>query len=158
MHLVVMGVSGSGKTVVAEALARRLGWTFADADAFHSLSNIAKMSAGQPLDDDDRAPWLDAIVSWLQSQRGTDVVLAFSALKRAYRDRFSDVQWVYLRVPRGVVAARLAARTGHFFAPSLLDSQLAALEEPAGDERVLTLEATRPPEALVDTVVATLQL
>lgn len=153
-----MGVSGSGKTTVAQLLALRLGWTFADADAFHPPSNVAKMSAGQPLDDADRAPWLDALVSWLEARRETHVVLALSALKRDYRARFPGAQWVYLRVPPEVVAARLADRAGHFFPSGLLDSQLAILEEPTRDERVLTLDATLPPEALVECVLDELEL
>jgi gluconate kinase len=122
--LVVMGVSGSGKTTTGQALAQRLNWTFLDADTFHPPANIAKMSAGQPLDDVDRAPWLDALVDW-----------------------------VYLRVPREVLAARLSERIGHFFPPILLESQLAVLEEPAPEEGVLTLDGLLPPEVLVDSIV-----
>ncbi len=153
MHLVVMGVSGSGKTTIGQALAQRLNWTFVDADTFHPPANVAKMSTGQPLDDLDRAPWLDALVSWLDAHRNTNVVLALSALKLAYRARFPRAYWVYLRVPREVLAARLSARIGHFFPPILLESQLAVLEEPAPEEGVLTLDGLLPPEVLVDSIV-----
>jgi gluconokinase len=158
LQLAVMGVSGSGKTTLGQALAAKLGWRFADADAFHPPANLRKMAAGRPLDDADRRPWLEAIAAWLQAHRDEPAVVTCSALKRAYRARLSGVRWVYLKVPREVLAARLGARTGHFFSPALLDSQLAALEEPAAEEGVLTLDGTRAPEALVDDAIRALNL
>lgn len=153
-----MGVSGSGKTTIGQALARRLNWTFVDADTLHPPANVAKMSAGHPLDDLDRAPWLDAIAAWFEAHRDTNVVLALSALKLTYRARFPSAQWIYLRVPREVLAARLAARLGHFFPPELLDSQLDVFEEPTNEESVLTLDGRLPPEQIVDSIVDTLKL
>src|SRR3954471_23316118 len=100
-----MGVSGSGKTTFGQALAQRLDWTFADADTFHSPANLAKMASGHPLEDSDRAPWLDAIAAWLEVRRDTNVVLALSALKLACRARFPGAQFVYLRLPRDVIAS-----------------------------------------------------
>jgi gluconokinase len=130
-----MGVTGSGKTTVGKALAKSLHWQFADADDFHSPANIAKMRAGIPLDDVDRAPWLAAlrtqIDKWLQA--GTKAVLACSALKQAYREQLvasSEVRVVYLCGGRGLIAKRLKERRGHYMDPNLLPSQFAALEEP----------------------------
>ena len=130
-----MGVTGSGKTTVGQALAESLYWQFVDADDFHPPSNVAKMRAGIPLDDADRAPWLAAlrthIVGWLKSQ--ANVVLACSALKQAYRDELvvsSDVRVVYLRGSSELITARLKERHGHYMDPNLLSSQFAALDEP----------------------------
>jgi gluconokinase len=128
MILILMGVTGAGKTTVGHALARRLGWRFADADSYHSVANVEKMRAGIPLSDADRAPWLEvlhaAIAAWQAS--GENVVLACSALKSAYRDRLvvaSDVKLVYLRADRDLIARRLAGRRHHYINPALLDSQ-----------------------------------
>jgi gluconokinase len=136
MVIVLMGVSGVGKTTVGQALAADMGWMFADGDDYHPAANIAKMRAGIPLDDADRTPWLGAlrtaIGDWLQ--RGDSVVLACSALKNSYRKQllFSPaVRLVYLRGSHAVIAARLAARHGHYMNPDLLRSQFEALEEPA---------------------------
>src|SRR5579884_1235439 len=131
MIVVVMGVSGAGKTTVGRALAAALGWPFVDADDLHPAANVEKMRRGQPLDDADRAPWLAAVASTIRSMR--DGVVACSALKRAYRDLLrvrDDVRFVYLAVDEKVLAARLAARQGHYMPPSLLPSQLATLEPP----------------------------
>ena len=135
MVILLMGVTGSGKTTVGLALAESLAWQFADADDFHSPANVAKMQAGIPLDDADRMPWLaslrDAIEGWLRG--GTDVVLACSALKQAYREELlvsPDARVVYLRGSSDLIAHRLSQRHGHYMDPNLLASQIATLEEP----------------------------
>ena len=138
--LVFMGVSGSGKTTVAAILAGRLGWRFEEGDAMHPQSNIEKMEAGHPLTDDDRAPWLEKVARWVDEclDAGENGLITCSALKRSYRDvinrRGSGVVFVFLAGSRETIAARLAARHGHFMPSSLLDSQLADLEEPTSDE------------------------
>ncbi|MBL8949801.1 MAG: (d)CMP kinase [Myxococcaceae bacterium] len=141
-----MGVSGSGKSTVGAALAARLGWRFLDGDAFHPASNVAAMAAGVALSDADRWPWLDGIARALAA--GGPAVLACSALKAAYRARLPSVRWFYLRVPRDVLEARLASRSGHFFSPSLLGSQLDTLEAPAE-----AVDGTLPVARLVDALV-----
>jgi len=142
--VVVMGVSGSGKSHVGAALARACGVDFVEGDALHPAANIARMSAGIPLDDADRQPWLAAIAAAISMHRGKGVVVACSALRRAYRDvlRQADtaLRLLYLRVPRDELTRRLRERT-HFMPASLLDSQLATLEEPAADERAIVLDA-----------------
>jgi gluconokinase len=158
-----MGVSGSGKTTVGRTLAARLGWRFADSDAFHPAANVAKMTRGVPLTDEDRWPWLDAIAAWIASTResGECGVVACSALKRAYRDRIAagrdDVRFVYLRGGYDTIAARMHARTGHYMPPSLLQSQFDALEEPAPGEAVVA-GIDLPPDAIVAKVIETLGL
>jgi gluconokinase len=152
--VIVMGVSGSGKTTVGKRLAAALGYEFRDADDFHPPGNLAKMAAGIALTDEDRWPWLERLRELLRSalEAGEDVVLACSALRRVYRERLSvdeaRERWVYLRAPRELIAQRLAARRGHFMPPTLLDSQLATLEVP---EDALTVDVS----ADLDTVVAT---
>ncbi len=156
--LLLMGVSGSGKTTIGALLAGRLGWPYADADAFHSEANVAKMAAGHPLTDEDRWPWLQAIGAWIDGQlaRGERGVVTCSALKRGYRDvlRRPGVQVVYLSAPRELIAQRMAARQGHFFKPALLDSQLADLEEPAPDEGATTVSIDGTPAEIVAEIVA----
>jgi carbohydrate kinase (thermoresistant glucokinase family) len=137
MIVVLMGVCGSGKTTVGEALAAALGWPFHDADGFHPPANVAKMAAGTPLTDDDRWPWLDRIAAEMRrvDDAGRHAVLACSALKDAYRERIAragDVRFVYLRGDYATIAGRLAARQHAYMPASLLESQFAALEEPAG--------------------------
>lgn len=142
--IVVMGVSGSGKSHVGAALARACGMDFVEGDEPHPPANIAKMSAGIPLDDADRRPWLAALAAAIAAHRGQGVVVACSALRRAYRDvlRQADpaLRLLYLRVPRAELARRLRERR-HFMPASLLDSQLATLEEPTADEHAIVLGA-----------------
>ncbi|MGX7741326.1 gluconokinase [Rhodopseudomonas parapalustris] len=154
-----MGVSGSGKSTVGEALAQRLGWRYEDADAYHPKSNVAKMSAGQPLTDDDRWPWLQAIATEIDrvTADGGRLVFGCSALKRAYRDVLvhgrDDVRIVYLDGSRELIGARMAARKNHFMPAGLLDSQFATLERPAPDERPIIASIDAPVEAIVDDIV-----
>ena len=149
-----MGVSGSGKSLVGALLARALGVDFVDGDTFHSPENVARMSAGIPLTDEDREAWLAAIAARLEAAR-TDagLVVSCSALKRRYRDVLragrSDVQFVYLEGPRALLEQRLEGRRGHFMPSTLLDSQLAILEPPAPDEHAWTCNIAEPPEAMV---------
>jgi gluconokinase len=143
--VIVAGVAGSGKTTIGTQLAERLGWRFADADNFHTAVNVAKMRAGIPLTDKDRAPWLRAIVAWMDhvDAAGQSGVVTCSALRRAYRDQLltghPGARMVFLEVDRDKLVRRLATRPGHFFPEELLDSQLDALEAPAPDEQVLAL-------------------
>ncbi len=159
-----MGVSGSGKTTVGALLAGRLGWNFAEADDFHPAANIAKMRSGVPLDDADRLPWLNAIAAQIDRWRaeGRNGVVTSSALKRRYRDILvgdrPEVRLVYLKGDRELIAHRLAARQGHFMPASLLDSQFANLEEPGPDERPIVVAIGDPPAALVEQIIAALNL
>ncbi len=136
--VVVMGVSGSGKSTVGGLLAERLGVPYAEADDFHPPANIAKMSAGHPLDDEDRAPWLDAIAAWITGRGDRGGVVSCSALRRRYRDRLRKdspgLFFLHLDGSEELIAARLAARTGHFMPAGLLRSQLEALEPLEADE------------------------
>ena len=156
--LIVMGVSGSGKSTIAAALAEHLGWTFEDGDRFHPASNVAKMSAGHPLTDEDRWPWLQAIADEIDRvcERGGHVVIACSALKRAYRDLLvhgrSDVRVVSLEGSQALVAGRLASRKGHFMPAGLLDSQFKTLEPPQADERPIIVSIDAPVGAIVNNI------
>jgi gluconokinase len=153
--LVVMGVSGSGKTTIASGLARREGWTLLEGDTFHPPANVAKMHAGIPLTDEDRWPWLHAIAAAIDAlrARGESAVVACSALKRAYRDILigdrPDVLLVYLQGSHELIAQRMAARKGHFMPPTLLDSQFAILEEPGPDEHAIVAHIGPAPEEIV---------
>lgn len=162
--LVVMGVSGSGKSTIAEALAARLGWRCEDGDKFHPASNVAKMSAGQPLTDEDRWPWLKAIADEIDRLCGKQqrAVFACSALKRSYREVLvhdrDDVRLIFLDGTQALIAARLAARKGHFMPPGLLDSQFLTLERPAPDEKAITVSIDAAVETIVDDIVRQLKL
>jgi gluconokinase len=157
--VVVMGVSGSGKSTVGAALAQRLRVPFADADDFHPEANIAKMSAGHALDDTDREPWLDAIGAWLDEHRATGGVVSCSALKRAYRDRLrthaADLELLHLHGERDVIARRQASRPGHFMPASLLDSQFDTLEPLDADEHGVVIDVDQSIDAIVDHYVLT---
>jgi gluconokinase len=152
--LLIMGVAGSGKTTIARALAERLGWAYQEGDALHPPANVAKMSAGTPLTDSDRWPWLHAIAAIIDAWRaeGRSGIITCSALKRAYRDILigprPDVRLVFLAGTKPLIAARMAARTGHFMPPTLLDSQLATLEPPGPDEDPIVIDIASPPEAI----------
>jgi len=145
-----MGVSGSGKSTVAEILAGRLGWPFQEGDALHSPANIEKMSSGQPLNDADRRQWLAAVAEWIEERldAGENGLITCSALKRSYREVInrggSGVVFVHLAGTRATIASRLAARQAHFMPSSLLDSQLADLEEPAPDEPHIRVDIGPP--------------
>jgi gluconokinase len=162
--VVLMGVSGCGKTTTGKRLARALGWPFRDADEFHPPENIAKMSSGKPLDDNDRAPWLAAIASWVDERRQSAqcVVVSCSALKRAYREIIigdrPDVALVYLKGSLSLIGDRLSRRRGHFMPPELLKSQFATLEEPLPTEPALWVSMRMPPKRVVDRIVASLDL
>lgn len=151
-----MGVSGSGKTTLAAALAQRLRVPFADADDFHPAANVGKMAAGEPLDDADRMPWLDAIGAWLGA-RPSGGVVACSALRRSYRDRlrgYADgLRCVHVHGDREVIERRVASRTGHFMPPELLDSQLETLEPLDPDEAGFVVDVDQPVDDLVDEVL-----
>jgi gluconokinase len=158
--IVVMGVSGSGKSTVGSQLALQLGWKFADADDFHSTTSVDKMRNGIPLTDADREPWLNQlrslIVQWIKE--GNSAVLACSALKQAYRERLrgaDDVCFVYLKAGRDVLSQRLLQRRDHYMKESMLDSQLMALEEPAD---AITVDAGGTPENIVHTIRKNLAL
>jgi gluconokinase len=159
--LVIMGVSGAGKSTVGMLIAGRLGLGFRDADEFHPPANIAKMSAGQPLTDADRWPWLDAIGAHLAAHRATGAVVTCSALKRAYRDRLraaaAGLRFIHLHGDQSLIAARQAARQGHFMQPSLVASQFATLETPAAEADVIALDVGAPPEALAARALAALE-
>ena len=154
--LVVMGVSGSGKTTVAQLIAGKLGAEMLEGDGLHPAENVAKMRAGIPLDDADRWPWLDAIGRLLQTAKaeGRPLVVTCSALKRSYRQRLlaarPDLVFVYLKGSRALFEARVRARKHEYMPASLLDSQLATLEEPGAGEPVIAVDAALPPEAEAD--------
>lgn len=158
--VVMMGVSGTGKTTVGKALAKRLGWTFQDGDDFHPQANVAKMSSGRPLDDADRAPWLARIGAWISDQLAArrSGVIACSALKRTYRRDLSagrpEVIVVFLKGSEPLIAARLERRRGHFMPAGLLASQFAALEPPTPDEKPIVVDIDQPVAAQVKDIVA----
>lgn len=155
--IVVMGVSGCGKSTVGVALAQRLQLPFSDADDFHPPSNIAKMTAGHPLDDHDRHTWLEVIGEWLAEHESTGAVMSCSALKREYRDSLRrhapTAEFFCLHGTSDVIARRQASRSGHFMPASLLASQFAALEPLARDECGLVLDVDQSVDALVQAYV-----
>lgn len=155
--IVVMGVSGSGKTTVGTALAERLGVDYAEADTFHPKTNIDKMSSGHPLNDEDRRPWLEAIAAWIRDHQSSGGVVTSSALKYRYRDILrggGDVWFLHLHGDRGLLADRMKTRSGHFMPVSLLDSQLADLEPLQPDEFGLVADIAKKPEEIVDTALS----
>jgi ribose 5-phosphate isomerase A len=157
--LVVMGISGTGKSTIAQELVARLGWSFEEGDALHPEANVAKMHAGIPLTDADRQPWLEAVAAWIDGQRAKKQpgIITCSALKRSYRriiigDR-PEVRLVYLRGGRDVVAEHLAERHGHFMPADLLQSQIDTLEEPTPDEDPLTVDVGQPADRVADEII-----
>ncbi len=156
--LIVMGVSGSGKSTIGDRLAQRLGWTYEDGDRFHPASNVAKMSAGQPLTDEDRWPWLQAIADEIDSicKAGGRAVIACSALKRAYRNVLvhgrGDVRIIFLNGTQDLIAGRLAQRKGHFMPPGLLASQFKTLDPPGPAENPVTVSIDASVEVIVDNI------
>ena len=161
--IIVMGVSGSGKSTIGALLAERLGWPFADADGFHPPENVAKMAAGTPLTDADRWPWLDAIAAHIGAARqaGQPVVVACSALRRAYRERLraghGDLLFLHLSGAPEVIAARQAARQGHFMPPSLMASQFATLEDTVAEPDAVTVSVKASPHEVVEAALAHLR-
>ena len=160
--VVVMGVSGSGKSSAAEWLHDRLGWVFQEGDSLHPKENVAKMSAGIPLSDADRAPWLAACAAWIKALHDTHQpgILTCSALKRSYRQMlsqgFDDVVFLYLTVPEAQLRERLARRTHHYMPSSLLPTQLSTLEAPGPDEQVIEAVAAETVDATMQGVLARL--
>ena len=160
--LIVMGVSGAGKSTVGKALAARLGWPFQEGDDLHPPANIAKMSAGIPLTDEDRTPWLAAVGAWIDGRiaDGGGGVITCSALKAPYRRTLTQgrpaARLVYLEGSKTLIAKRVSARTDHFMPASLVDSQFAALEPPALDEHAITVSIDQPIADQVTAVVAAL--
>ena len=157
---VLMGVAGSGKSVVGAALADTLGVEFVEGDQYHSAENVRRMSAGIPLTDDDRAQWLHALALRIRDAKnaGVGLVVSCSALKRGYRDilraEANDLRFVFLEGERALIADRLAGRRGHFMPPSLLDSQFAALEEPSPDENAWVCDIRQSPQDIVAALTA----
>lgn len=164
MIVVVMGVSGCGKSSVGRAIASRTGWTYIEGDNLHPPANREKMASGTPLNDGDRWPWLDTIVAEAQAidRSGGSAVIACSALKRIYRDRLRQpelsVKFVHLTGERETILTRMQAREGHYMPPGLLDSQLATLEPPGTDEDVATFGIERSVEDIADDVLAALEV
>lgn len=155
-----MGVAGCGKSSVGEALSLRLGVPYRDGDDLHPAANVAKMRAGIPLDDDDRAPWLDLVGAALAAE--APLIIGCSALRRRYRDRIRQaatgpVVFIHLSGTRAVIEARMAARKGHFMPVSLLDSQFAALEPPTPDEKALIVDIDQPLAAIVQAIATALE-
>lgn len=163
-HIVVMGVSGSGKTTLARGISAATGFVFAEADDFHSSASIEKMTAGKPLTDDDRWPWLRDLAKWIadRAAEGLSTVVSCSALKCAYRDVLDSgtpsLEFIHLDAPTDVLRRRMSARSGHYMPASLLDSQVATLEPLRPGEHGFVIDATLPSDQLVAAAIATLQL
>jgi gluconokinase len=162
--LVVMGVSGAGKSTIAALLAERLGWMFEEGDALHPKANVEKMAAGIPLTDDDRWPWLAKVADWIDGRldTGENGIITCSALKRSYRNvinrRGSGVEFVYLAVDKSELEERVEHRPGHFMPASLLDSQLSTLEPPLPPEPAIQVDAGTDAQLVVDRVLRQLEL
>ncbi len=162
--LVIMGVSGAGKSTIATLLSERLGWTFEEGDSLHPAANVEKMAAGIPLTDDDRWPWLAKIADWIDGRldTGENGIVTCSALKRSYRNvlnrRGSGVEFVYLALDRADLEERVERREGHFMPPSLLNSQLAALEPPTSSEPAIQVDAAPDSRLVVDRILRDLGL
>ncbi|MEU5433395.1 gluconokinase [Streptomyces sp. NPDC020719] len=159
--VVVMGVAGTGKTTIGPLVARALGVPYAEGDDFHPAANVAKMSAGTPLDDADRWPWLDAIGQWAHGRAGLGGVVSSSALKRVYRDRLRaaapGLVFLHLTGERELIERRMRERKGHFMPAALLDSQFAALQQLAADEAGVAVDVSGTPEEITDRAVAALR-
>jgi carbohydrate kinase (thermoresistant glucokinase family) len=161
--LIVMGVSGCGKTTIAELLSRELGWEYRDGDEFHPKSNVEKMHSGTPLTDDDRWPWLKAIAAWIDNKRqaGEHAIVTCSALKKSYRDILigprKDVGLFFLKATEDLIAERLSKRHGHFMPKALLRSQFQTLQEPGPDEHPVTVSIVPAPEEIVATILQSLR-
>jgi carbohydrate kinase (thermoresistant glucokinase family) len=157
--LVIMGVSGCGKTTIAELLSRELGWSYRDGDEFHPKANVEKMHSGTPLTDDDRWPWLKAIAAWIDERRnaGEHAIVTCSALKRAYRDILigphKDVGLIYLKGTEALIAERLSKRQHHFMPKGLLHSQFQTLQEPGADEHPITVSIVPTPEEIAAVIL-----
>lgn len=160
--LVIMGVSGSGKSTIAGILAGQLGWDLEEGDDLHPPANVAKMAAGQPLTDDDRWPWLAKVSAWItdHTTAGIPGIITCSALKRIYRDRMRGpgVVFVHLAGTTDQIGQRLAARSDHFMPPSLLDSQMSTLEPPGDDENTLVVDVGRRPAEVAAEIIRRLDL
>ena len=160
MIVILMGVSGAGKTTIGQVLSEKLGWPLFDADEFHSPASIEKMRNGIPLEDADRWPWLDRMNAMLVEKegRGDSVLLACSALKQVYRDRLAkgtvDLRWIYLKGSFDLIRKRLEARKGHYMKAGLLESQFATLEEPGS---AFDIDTADTPDAIADTILHRLQ-
>jgi gluconokinase len=161
--VIVMGVSGCGKSTVGALLASRLHWEFEDADWFHPAANVDKMHSGIPLTDEDRWPWLAAVAAWIDKTRrsGGHDVIACSALKRRYRDVLigdrADVRLVYLKGDEALIARRIATRHEHFMPPTLLHSQFEALEEPGSDENPIVVSIEPRPREITEQIISALK-
>lgn len=157
---VVMGVAGSGKSVIGAALARALGVDFVEGDDYHSAANVERMSSGIPLTDADRASWLSALAKRIRKARKEEkgVVMSCSALKRSYRDTLraeaGELQFIYLRGPRAVIVERIAQRRGHFMPPALLDSQFDALQVPSPEEQAWVIDIAQSPDEIIAALLA----
>jgi len=161
--VIILGVSGAGKTTLGKLLARELGWVFYEADDFHSPANVEKMHAGIPLTDEDRRPWLESLRDLVKRSlaAGENAILACSALKKTYRDCLqvgTDVRFVYLRGGYELIANQLSHRRGHFMNPALLQSQFADLEEPQPAEDAIVIELGRSPDKVVEEIKSKLRL
>ena len=164
LHVVVMGISGSGKTTIATRLAEQLGWTFAEADDFHPAANIEKMTSGTPLTDQDRWPWLESMREWMtaQARSSSSTVVTCSALRRSYRDVLTQaegrVRFVHLLGDAYLILERMKTRSGHFMPQSLLPSQLSTLEPLEPDEQGVRIENTGTPDEVTADIINKLGL